>query len=239
MRPTESKAESVKYWVDGVAIDSTSIPKEDAVSGVNMLKELAGLDINDRRKPQTGNIKATFLGKKRDLQVQTAGSVAGESAVIDIDKKKRHELPIDQLGFTADQMQTVEAAIGDGKGIVLLSAPSGHGLTSLMYAVLRRHDAFLSHIQTIERDPQVDLEGVTQNKLSSQAPPAEESKQAEWVASQEPDVLLIDKVEDPKSAAALIKFAGNGRRVYVGMRAQILSKRSRNGEKSLATTSLR
>jgi type II secretory ATPase GspE/PulE/Tfp pilus assembly ATPase PilB-like protein len=55
--------------------------------------------------------------------------------------------------------------------------------------------------------------------LPSAATPAEESKQIIWVASQEPDVLMVDKIEDPKSAAALIKFAAAGRRVYVGIRA--------------------
>jgi type II secretory ATPase GspE/PulE/Tfp pilus assembly ATPase PilB-like protein len=85
--------------------------------------------------------------------------------------------------------------------------------------MLRRHDAFLSHIQTIERSPQVDLEGITQNQLASSATPADESKQITWVASQEPDVLMVDRIDDPKSAATLIKFASTGRRVYVGIRA--------------------
>jgi type II secretory ATPase GspE/PulE/Tfp pilus assembly ATPase PilB-like protein len=93
------------------------------------------------------------------------------------------------------------------------------GLTSLLYGVLRGHDAFLQHIQTIERDPEEDLEGITQTKLAANAPPGEEAKSVDWVISQEPDVILLNVVEDPRSALELIKYAKGGKRVYVGMRA--------------------
>ncbi len=64
-----------------------------------------------------------------------------------------------------------------------------------------------------------DLEGITQNKLAANAVPAEETKQIDWLISQEPDVMLIDQVTAPQTAANLIKFAKGGKRVYVGMRA--------------------
>ena len=48
---------------------------------------------------------------------------------------------------------------------------------------------------------------------------AEEEKLANWVCSQEPDVVAITEVEDPRTVATLMKFAGSGRRVYVGLRA--------------------
>jgi general secretion pathway protein E len=218
MRPTDGAA-SVRYTVDGVAIDGRSIARDDAAAAVTMLKQLAGLDLNDRRKPQVGNTKTLMDGKKRELQVHTAGSTAGEWVAIEVEPKKRHEIRIDELGFSDAQFSAVDEVIGLGEGVVLLSAPKDHGLTALLYAILRRHDAFLSHIQTVERDPLVDLEGISQNKLAANAPPAEEAKLVNWVCAQEPDVLMVDKLEDPRSAADLIKFASTGRRVYVGMRA--------------------
>ncbi|HEY7090917.1 MAG TPA: ATPase, T2SS/T4P/T4SS family [Tepidisphaeraceae bacterium] len=218
MRPTEGAA-GVKYWVDGVSVDGRSIAKDDAAAAVTFLKQLAGLDLNDRRKPQSGTMKAGVDAKKRDLQVQTAGSTQGESVAIEVDPKRRHDLRIDELGFGGDQLGTLEQVIGEGQGIVLLATPRGHGLTTLLYAVLRRHDAFLSHIQTVERDPIVDLEGITQNKMASNASPAEEAKQINWVCAQEPDVIMLDRIEDPRSAADLIKYTSTGRRAYVGMRA--------------------
>ncbi|HVT87958.1 MAG TPA: ATPase, T2SS/T4P/T4SS family [Tepidisphaeraceae bacterium] len=216
LRPTDGAA-SVKYSVDGVAVDGKTIPKEDAAASVTLFKRLAGLDINDRRKPQTGSMKLLVEGKKREIQIQTAGSTAGESVVVEIEPKKRYELRVDQLGLTEEQLELLEQTIAEGQGIVLLAAPKGHGLTSLSYAILRRHDAFLSNIQSIEREPQIDLEGVTQHKLAPGA--GEEAKQVTWVTSQEPDVLMVDRVEQPASAEALADFAATGRRAYVGLRS--------------------
>lgn len=217
LRPSDGAA-SVKYMVDGVPVDGRSVSRENATAAVTMLKTLAGLDIAEKRRPQTGSMKAAIESKKRELVVQTAGSTAGETVLVDVEPKKRHELKLGQIGMSDDQLAIVETAITEATGgIVLLAAPKGYGLTTLMYAILRRHDAFLSHIQTIEREPQVDLEGITQNKI--ELTPGAELKQVNWIVSQEPDVLLLDKVEDQKSAAELIKFANAGKRVYIGMRA--------------------
>lgn len=218
MLPTEG-ASAVRYWVDSVSYDAQGVNRNDASAAVLLLKRAMNLDLADRRKPQTGTLKSILDGRKRELQIMTAGSTAGESIVVEVDLKKRHEHQVAEMGFTDDQLKVLEDTVADGTGIVILAAPKGQGLTSLLYGVLRRHDAFLSHIQTIERDPSVDLEGITQNELPAGAPPAEEAKLVAWVTSQEPDVIMIDRLDDPRSAADLIKYASTGKRAYVGMRA--------------------
>ena len=35
----------------------------------------------------------------------------------------------------------------------------------------------------------------------------------DWVISQEPNVMLVDKVEDPKTATAIIEAGKNGKRI--------------------------
>src|ERR1043165_7718404 len=113
----------------------------------------------------------------------------------------------------------MQMSIAENTGLVLVDAPKGQGLTTLLYAILRAHDAFLSHIHTVERGTTQDLEGISQNKLPSSATPAEEQKMVSWVASQEPDVLMVSEVQDPRSASALMKLAAE-KRVYVGVRAR-------------------
>lgn len=216
--PTEG-ASGIKYWVDGVSIDGTAVNKADATTAATILRKTMGMDTADSRKPQLGMMKASIDGKKHDLEVLVAGSTAGQSVIIEVDAKKRHEHKLADLGFSDDQLKLWDESIAENTGIVLLAAPKGQGLTTLLYSVLRRHDAFLSHIQTIERMPPTDLEGITQNELPPNAAPAEEFKLVAWVVSQEPDVLMLDRIDDPRSAMELIKFAGNEKRVYVGLRA--------------------
>jgi type II secretory ATPase GspE/PulE/Tfp pilus assembly ATPase PilB-like protein len=209
---------AISHMVDGVRYDGDAMDRNKAGAAVQYLKEVAGLDMNERRKPQTGTFKAALDGKKYTIQMTAFGSAQGESLRLLTNPKDRQNFKLEGLGFTEDQLASIKGLL-DGGGLVLLGAPRGQGLTSLCYAMLRAHDAFLYHVHTIERAPEFDLEGVTQNALAANASPAEEAKQVNWVVSQEPDVLLVTSLEDPHSAADLAKFSGGERRVYVGMRA--------------------
>lgn len=210
---------SIKYSVDGVSYAGAPLDQAAGAAAITYVKGVAAMDLEERRKPQEGTLKINVGGVKRELKVKTAGNTSGEYMRLLVDIKNRHKYTLDNLGFSQSQLAKVKESIKSNSGVVLLSTPKGMGLTSLMYGVLRGHDAFLQHLQTVERDPEEDLEGITQNKLAGNAPAAEESKTVDWVISQEPDAILINKIESPQSAVELIKFAKAGKRVYVGMRA--------------------
>ena len=145
---------------------------------------------------------------------------------------------LEQLGMPEDQLEMMRKVVADPGGVVLMAVPKSQGLTTLAYAILRAHDAFLYHIHTIERGPEVDIEGITQNALPANATPAEEAKQVSWVLSQEPDVLMVTSMEDPKSAVDSAKAASDTRRIYVGMRAANTFDAIRQWRKWWVTTTL-
>lgn len=234
---------NIKYSVDGVSYAGTMLDQAAITAAITYVKGIAGMDVEDRRKPQEGALKVTVGGVKRELKVKTAGNTSGEYMRLLVDVKNRHAYTLDKLGFSESQLDKVKESIKSNSGVVLLSTPKGMGLTSLQYGILRGHDAFLQHIQTVEREPEEDLEGITQNKLAANAPAAEESKTVDWVISQEPNVILINKIENPQSALELIKFAQQGKRVYVSMRAATVFEaltqwRKLVGDDSLAVESL-
>jgi type II secretory ATPase GspE/PulE/Tfp pilus assembly ATPase PilB-like protein len=209
----------LNYVVDGFTYSSANPDKAAAAAAVEFIKANAGLDLNEKRKPQKGKLKASTGGKRKEVEVVTSGSSIGEALDMVIDPKTRHAFRLEMLGMTELQEAAIRDSIDVKQGIVLLAAPKGQGLTSLCYGVIRAHDAFLNHIQTIERGADQDLEGITQNKLAANAPPAEELKQVKWVVSQEPDVIMMTSLEEPASAKEIIKHADAGRKAYVAVRA--------------------
>ena len=236
---------AVRYIVDGVAYGGATLEKNKAAAAIEYMKVLSGLDTNEKRKPQSGSMRVSLDGQKRELQVVTAGSTAGEQMRALVDPKKRHQQKLDDLGMSGEQVELVRAVIQEGSGTVLVCAPRAQGLTTMLYAILRAHDAFLQHLHTIESDQATDLEGITQNKLPATPAPGEELKTVGWVISQEPDVIMISNVNDPKTAIQLAKFAnGENRRIYVGMRAgstfdALAMWRKMIGEDTLAMKNLR
>jgi len=217
LTPAEGGAKLV-FHVDGMIYSGGTATKDIATMVIDFLKHTSGLKVEEKRKPQNGKLKTVFNGKKRELQITSSGSSAGESLMLQADLKKRHERRLENLGLLPEQEQLIRDAIADPSGIVLVAAPKQQGLTSLMYGILRGHDAFLSHILTVERHPDQDLEGITQNALAPGATPADEYKQVSWTFSQEPDVVAITSIEEPQSAREAARF-GAGKRVYIGIRA--------------------
>jgi type II secretory ATPase GspE/PulE/Tfp pilus assembly ATPase PilB-like protein len=212
----------LKYMVDGVFYQGMTLDRGLAAGAVTQLKAAAGLDTEDRRKPQRGTLKLGADGKKTEFRIDTAGSTAGEYMRLLAEPKTRHNFNLDTIGFSDRQKQSLRELIQERTGLVIVSTPKGQGLTSLLYAILRGHDAFLEHIHTVERAPDIDLEGITQNKLPSNASPADEFKLTDWVVSQEPDIIMASRVDDARTASKLIHFSGDrdhNRRVYVGMHA--------------------
>ncbi|HEX8324130.1 MAG TPA: ATPase, T2SS/T4P/T4SS family [Tepidisphaeraceae bacterium] len=243
LRPVEGGA-VVRYTVDGVTMEGKSIPKEAATSAIELIKQLAQLDTADRRKPQNGKIKITTEAGRHEVEVYTAGSTSGEMMKLTFDFKKQFDFRVDSLGLLSDQHKQVMATVAEPGGIVLLTAPDGQGQTNLAYAMLKQHDAFLSNIQTLERNPPIELEGITQNKISGTAPSGEETKQIDWMISQQPDVLFLDRCDDPRTAIDLAKYTQDGHRAYVAMRAgntfdALAQWRKLIGDDTLAINSLR
>lgn len=243
MRPS-GDASAVQYVVDGVAYSGAALDPQTASACLAYLKKNAGLDVEDRRKPQVGSIKAALDGKRHELEIATAGTTAGESMRITVNPRGAGQFTLDTIGLLPDQLELVQQIIQEPRGIVLVCAPRANGLTTLLYSLLRSHDAFVLHIQTIERAPRQDLEGITQNKLPLNASTADEARQVEWVASTQPDILMIDEVTNSASAHELIRLASEGKRVYVGMRAgttfdALAMWRRLVGDDGLATSELR
>ena len=156
----------VTYNVDGVGYEGRNMAGDTASAGIRYLKNLAGLDVDDRRRPQSGKVKVNRLSDKHELHLRSAGSTSGESLSVEVDPSGRYKKTLDDLGLTNDQSAALEASMAE-PGVVVLAAPEDMGLTTLLYAILRKHDAFLQHLQTVERKPAFDLEGITQNKLET------------------------------------------------------------------------
>src|SRR5437016_13868648 len=110
-------ATAVKYVVDGVAYSGNQLDRAKAAAAIEYLKSMSGLDLNEKRKPQTGTMKVTLDGQKRDLQILTAGSTAGEQLRATVDPKKRHQHRLDDLGLSEDQLEVVRTVIQDGSGV--------------------------------------------------------------------------------------------------------------------------
>src|SRR5688500_17864059 len=211
---------ATKYRVDGVDYPGMAIEPEVATATLDYLKSMAGLDLQERRKLQVGKIKGKTATATHDIEVQTSGTRAGETMVLEIDRSSRYRQRATALGLTPQQRDVVAESVGDNTGLVLAAAPPGNGLTALLYGLVQEHDAFVQHIITLERPIEREMEGTTQQELAVGIEPADEAKQVSWIADQMPDVFMVTGIEGRDAAREAIRLASEERRrVYIGFRA--------------------
>lgn len=214
---------SVTFIIDGVPQKQEERSREDVDFLMFYIKQLADLDVNERRKPQTGPFKVERNDKRINFEATTAGSTAGEQLVI----RRQEEytvMKIDDLGMSPDQAEAFKG-LRDGKqGLFIVSGPPKSGVTSTMYALLRNHDPFMNNINTLEKKPAAEMHNITQHSFNpgdtstptdASGQPLTYSRKLQTILRMGPDILGIADCEDKDSAFLACKGAADNKMIYI------------------------
>ncbi len=213
------------YRIDGVVTEREPVDRETGDGALTFLKQIAGLDVDERRRPQMGTIEASrgMIGSALEdlvsIEIRTSGSTAGERMILRIlAEEANFRLP--DLGLTPQQLAQLEAAAGGKDGLIIVSGPRSSGLTSTLYAFLRGCDAFTQNIHTLELDPSMDLENITQNVFDGQQEGVTFARRLQTILRRDPDILMVADCPDKDTARLLAAASGQRQRVYLGMSAK-------------------
>ncbi len=152
--------------------------------------------------------------------MKTSGSTAGERVVLIANEKGQWDIPLDQLGFTSEQLAQVKKLATTTNGLVIVAGPRASGRTTTLYAIIRQHDAFTNSVQSLEVNPQADIEGVTLNRFENRAD-ASFSKSLHSIFLKDPNIVLVSQVPDPQTAELITRqtTGSEPRRVYTSLPA--------------------
>ncbi len=207
------------HVIDGVRYKAEALPPNVVNEAIDFVKKLAGLDLQDRRRRQSVDMK--IGGPTRDAlaTVTTWGSNAGQSLRIDFDRVKSLQVPFDNLGLVGPQLEALKVYAEPAKrhGVVLLSAPSGQGLTTMAYGLLARHDAYTCNIKTLEKLVEAQLEGVDHSQFNPANPTVDFATNLQSILRRDPDVVYCSDVSDANAGRIAAGPGISGPLVYVGM----------------------
>jgi len=220
--PTKEKYRVV-YKVDGVAEEQQEgLSSETGERILRLLKRIAGLNVEEIRRPQSGKIACALLsegGKLGETDVRTSGSMAGERLTLKV-RTGPVLMRLPNLGFARQRLEILTGFLGKSKGMVLFCAPPHHGMTTTQYAVLKSHDAYINNIQALERDPLVEVDNVTQHLFEGANTDVNYARSLQSVLRREPNIVLVDHCEDHETALISARAAIENRKMYVGLHAK-------------------
>lgn len=214
---------AIIYEIDGVTSRQSERPKEEIDALVRYLKQLADLELDEKRKPQQGNfsiLKDNDWKKKTAWEVQTAGSTAGEQVRI-IKQEDYTARKLTELGLNENQFESIRSLRENKQGLILVSGPAKSGVTSTLYALLGNHDPFLNNIVTLERKKAADLANITQTEYTlSDTGTTTFSRRLQSVLRRGPDIVGVADTEEDMSAKLVCAGASkDGKIIYATLQA--------------------
>ena len=201
--------------IDGVVTDHSTMELAASEGIIQYIKPAAGMDVDEHRRPQQGTIAVEALGKHTEVMLTTAGTTDGQRLQFRI-VEEAVKTDLAELGFNADTLEQILAVNALSKGLIIVSGRPKGGVTSTLYSLLRRQDAFMKQLTTIEAHPLVDLENITQNTYDGAK---DESRTLAATARRDPDVIMVDDCPDA-TMADLIQRISQTKLVILGMRAK-------------------
>ena len=202
-------ATQVRYRVDGVMIDSTTVPKSLVAGLVSRIKIMAELDIAERRAPQDGRVALTVDGHHVDIRVSTLPVIRGESIVMRILDKERMVLDLEALGMRDEDREVLMRSVGKIQGAVLATGPTGAGKTTTLYSLFSAVNSPAKTLISIEDPVEYEVEGVKQIPVNPSAGLTFASGLRAMVRS-DPDTLMVGEIRDSETAQIAMEAALTG-----------------------------
>jgi type IV pilus assembly protein PilB len=199
----------VRFRIDGIVVDSATVPRRLALGLVSRIKIMAELDIAERRAPQDGRVGLRVDEHHIDIRVTTLPLVRGESVVMRILDKQRVVTDLDLLGMEAADRGLLERSIKQLRGAVLVTGPTGAGKTTTLYAALSEINTPDRTLITIEDPVEYELEGVKQVQVNAAAG-VTFVRGLRSMLRNDPDVLMVGEIRDRETAQTAIDSALTG-----------------------------
>ncbi|HYH59813.1 MAG TPA: ATPase, T2SS/T4P/T4SS family [Thermoleophilaceae bacterium] len=200
---------NVRYRIDGVMWDATTVPRRLVAGVVSRIKIMSDLDIAERRKPQDGRVSISLDGRVVDIRLVTLPTVEGESVVMRILEKTERVLSFEELGMTGDSLARFEKAISRAHGAVLVTGPTGSGKSTTLYSALDTIRSPEKTIITIEDPVEVRVEGVKQVQVNQKAG-LDFAAGLRSMMRADPDVIMVGEIRDRETAATAIESSLTG-----------------------------
>tara|TARA_Y100001968_G_scaffold326781_1_gene370524 strand:+ start:963 stop:2630 length:1668 start_codon:yes stop_codon:yes gene_type:complete len=209
----------IRVRKDGILQNFLNIKSEEGLQLVSSLKNLADMDVSEKRASQDGKIFKKYKNNKLEFRCSTVPVRNGESMVLRLLKSHSSSLNLNNLINFSYIRNSFRDLISLQNGIIIVCGPTGSGKSTTLAAALREIDNGEIKIVTAEDPIEYDLGGdivQTQvNKAKNQTFPY----LLRTFMRHDPDVILIGETRDPETANASMDASETGHLVFTTLHA--------------------
>lgn len=208
----------VRYRIDGILRDITTLPPEISRRAIVALKVMSDMDIAESRRPQDARIGERYaagsdLNLGLDMRVSTLPCVGGEKAVIRLLPNENPFTCIEELGFTPATLNIYKNWLQQPQGMVIFTGPTGSGKTSTLYTSLQSVATEHVNVVTVEDPVEYVLPRITQTQVH-EAAGMTFAAGLRAILRQDPDVIMVGEIRDHETAETAVRAALTGHLVF-------------------------
>ena len=216
--PKEDKYK-IRVRKDGVMQPFMTMPKRPGVQLIACLKNMANMDIAEKRASQDGKILRKFEGNRMEFRCSTVREKDGEKMVLRILNSDDSVLNLDTLIHIDEVRNNFRKIMNTTNGIIIVSGPTGSGKSTTLAAALKEKDTGEINIVTAEDPVEYNLGGDISQVQVNKAKGENFAKLLRTFLRQDPDVILIGETRDPETAEASLDAAETGHLVFTTLHA--------------------
>ncbi|MDD5144590.1 MAG: GspE/PulE family protein [Candidatus Pacebacteria bacterium] len=213
----EGGSAKIRLRMDGILHDVIELQEKIQRDLLARIKLLAGMKLNVNDRPQDGRF-SIFLEESEkekisvEVRVSTLPAEFGEATVMRILNPKSL-ISLEELGLRKDLYELFVKEIHKPNGMIIITGPTGSGKTTTLYAFLNKIKSTETKIITIEDPIEYHLNGISQTQVNpSQGYDFASGLQS--IMRQDPDVILVGEIRDPKTCQISIQAALTGHLVF-------------------------
>jgi type II secretory ATPase GspE/PulE/Tfp pilus assembly ATPase PilB-like protein len=204
----------VRYRIDGILRDVTTLPLEVSRRAIVALKVMCNMDIAESRRPQDARIGERYSSGQDselglDMRVSTLPCMNGEKAVIRLLPRENPFASIDELGFTTKTLAIYEHWLKQPQGMVIFTGPTGSGKTSTLYTSLQAVATEHVNVVTVEDPVEYILPRITQTQVL-EAAGMTFAAGLRAILRQDPDIIMVGEIRDKETAETAVRAALTG-----------------------------
>lgn len=203
----------VRYRLDGILQDVTTVKPMDYKRILSRIKLLAGIKLNIVHEAQDGRFTIKIDGVDVEVRTSVLPAAYAESVVMRLLNPKSISVPLEELGMDSHFYQVMVDQISKPNGLILTTGPTGSGKTTTLYACLKKLRDPQIKIITIEDPIEYHLEGISQTQVDH-SKGYDFSHGLRAAVRQDPDVIMVGEIRDEETASVAIDSALTGHLVF-------------------------
>jgi len=217
--PKDDFTYTIRLRIDGMLKLAKELDAERCRALINSIKAVSGMDIAEHRRAQDGGFVARRGDAMSSFRVASAGVINGEKLSIRVLNKEAGASELTDLGLSRNHLATIQKALLQPSGMILICGPAGSGKTTSMYAMIGAIDRFERNVITVEDPIEAVLGETSQIEVNPKADITFAST-LRSVLRQDPDVICVGEIRDEETAEIALRAAQTGHLVLATMHCE-------------------